>query len=149
MENRFSRNHKVLEAYVALRRKKQNRLVWEFIQENAGNFYMNINGNSHALARDFLTLSNTHEISNDHIKLSSGTIGSGKFSDNLEYAKAKLNDHSFSLQKFYGNKLYCDIFTFSHYWTEHQYALFKEEYSNQVDSLAGEILEQRNRRKNE
>ena len=149
VEKRFSINLEVAEAYAILRRKKQNHFVWEFIQENAGNFYMNINENSHALARDFLTLSNTHEISNDHILLSSGTIGSGKFSDNQEYAKAKLNDHNFSLQKFYGNKLNCDIFTFSHYWTEHQYALFKREYSSQLDSLAGQILEQRNRLKNE
>ena len=144
MENRFSRNHKVLEAYVALRRKKQNRLVWVFIQENAGHFYMTINGNSHALARGFLTLSNMHEISNDPIMLSSGAIDSGKFSDNREYAKVKLNDHKISLQKLYRNKLHCDVLTFSHYWTEHQYALFKGEYSSQLDSLAGEILEQRN-----
>ena len=105
---------------------------------------MIINGNSHALARDFLTLSNTHEISNDPIMLSSGTTGSGKFSDNREYAKAKLNDPKFSPEKFYGNKLNCEIFTFLHYWTEHQYALFKGEYSSQLGSLAGEILEQRN-----
>ena len=75
---------------------------------------MTINGNSHALARGFLTLSNTHEISNDPIMFSSGTIGSGKFSDNREYAKAKLNDHKISLQKLYGNKLNCDVLTFSH-----------------------------------
>lgn len=83
---------------------------------------MNVGGNSHALVRDFLFLSNTHEILNDHIMLSLGTIGSGKFSDNQEYAKAKLNDPNFSLPKFYGNKLNCGIFTFSHHCTEHQYA---------------------------
>ena len=83
---------------------------------------MNVGGNSHALVRDFLFLSNAHEISNDHIMLSLGTIGSGKFSDNQEYAKAKLNDPNFSLPKFYGNKLNCGIFTFSHHCTEHQYA---------------------------
>jgi len=90
-----------------------------------------------------------HEISNDPIMLSSGAIDSGKFSDNREYAKVKLNDHKISLQKLYRNKLHCDVLTFSHYWTEHQYALFKGEYSSQLDSLAGEILEQRKRLKNE
>ena len=110
----------------------------------------------HTLLRDFLTLSNTHEISNDSIMFSSGTIGSGKFSDNREYSNAKLKDHNFSPQKLYGNKLNCDIFTFSHYWTEHQYASFKGEYTrfkgeytSQLDSLAGDILEQRKRLKNE
>ena len=81
--------------------------------------------------------------------LSSGTIGSGKFHDNHAYAKAKLNAPNFSLEKFYGNKLNCEIFTFLHYWTEHQYALLKSEYDRQLGSLAGQILEQRNRLKNE
>ena len=138
-----------MEAYAKLRRNKQTRFVWEFIQEKVGNFYVNIDGQSHALPRDFLTQSDTHKISNDHIMLSSGTIGSGNFRDNQRYAKSKLNDPKFSLEKFYGNKLNCEIFTFLHYWTEHQYALFKSEYDRQLGSLAGQILEQRDRLKNE
>ena len=138
-----------MEAYAKLRRNKQTRFVWEFIQEKVGNFYVNINGQSHALPRDFLTQSDTHEISNDHIMLSSGTIGSGNFRDNQRYAKAKLNDPKFSLEKFYGNKLNCEIFTFLHYWTEHQYALFKAEHDSQLGSLAGQILEQRDKLKDE
>ena len=81
--------------------------------------------------------------------LSSGTIGSGKFLDNQGYAKAKLNDPKFSIEKFYGNKLNCEIFTFLHYWTEHQYALFKAEHDSQLGSLAGQILEQRDKLKDE
>lgn len=138
-----------MEAYAKLRRKKQNRFVWEFIQKKVGSFYVNIDGQSLALPRDFLTQSNTHEISNDHIMLSSGMIGSGKFLDNQGYSKAKLNDPKFSLEKFYGNKLNCEIFTFLHYWTEHQYALLKSEYDRQLGSLAGQILQQRDRLKNE
>ena len=138
-----------MEAYAKLRRKKQNRFVWESIQKKVGSFYVNIDGQSLALPRDFLTQSNTHEISNDHIILSSGTIGSGLFHDNQRYAKAKLNDPKFSLEKFYGNKLNCEIFTFLHYWTEHQYALLKSEYDRQLGSLAGQILQQRDRLKNE
>ena len=138
-----------MEAYAKLRRNKQTRFVWEFIQEKVGSFYVNIDGQSHALPRDFLTQLDTHEISNDHIMLSSGTIGSGKFRDNQGYAKAKLNDPKFSLEKFYGNKLNCEIFTFLHYWTEHQYALFKAEHDSQLGSLAGQILEQRDKLKNE
>lgn len=114
-----------------------------------GNFYVNIDGQSLALPRDLLTQSKTHKISNDHIMLSSGTIGSGKFRDNHRYAKAKLNDPKFSLEKFYGNKLNCEIFTFLHYWTEHQYALFKAEHDSQLGSLAGQILEQRDKLKDE
>ena len=138
-----------MEAYAKLRRNKQTRFVWEFIQEKVGNFYVNIDGQSHALPRDFLTPLDTHKISNDHIMLSSGTIGSGNFRDNQGYAKAKLNDPKFSLEKFYGNKLNCEIFTFLHYWTEHQYALFKAEYDRQLGSLAGQILEQRDKLKDE
>ena len=138
-----------MEAYAKLRRNKQTRFVWEFIEKKVTSFYVNIDGQSHALPKDFLTQSDTHEISNDHIMLSSGTIGSGNFRDNQGYAKAKLNDPKFSLEKFYGNKLNCEIFTFQHYWTEHQYALFKAEYDRQLGSLAGQILEQRDRLKNE
>jgi len=138
-----------VEAYARLRREKQTRFVWEFIQKKVGSFYVNIDGQSLALPRDFLTQSNTHETSNDHIMLSSGTIGSGNFLDNQGYAKAKLNDPKFSIEKFYGNKLNCEIFTFLHYWTEHQYALLKSEYDRQLGSLAGQILEQRDRLKNE
>ena len=138
-----------MEAYAKLRRNKQTHFVWEFIQKKVGSFYVNIDGQSHALPRDFLTPLDTHEISNDHIMLSSGTIGSGLFHDNLAYAKAKLNAPNFSLEKFYGNKLNCEIFTFLHYWTEHQYALFKAEHDSQLGSLAGQILEQRDKLKNE
>ena len=138
-----------MEAYANLRRNKQNRFVWEFIQKKVGNFYVNIDGQSLALPRDFLTQSETHKTSNDHIMLSSGTIGSGNFRDNQRYAKAKLNDPKFSLEKFYGNKLNCEIFTFLHYWTEHQYALFKAQHDSQLGSLAGQILEQRDKLKDE
>ena len=149
VEKRFSRNLEVLKAYLNLRRKKQNRFVWEFIRQKAGNFYVNIDGKSLALSSDFLFQSNTHEISNDHITLPLGTMGSGLFHENQDYAKAKLNFPKFSLEKFYGNKLNCDVFTFKHYWIEHQYALLKPEYDIQLRSLAGQILELRERLKNE
>ena len=123
MEKRYSRNPEVVDVYFKVRRKKQNRFVWEFIQNESHRFFIDLDGYSKAHAIGFLTQLETHKTSNDHIILSSGTIGSGKFRDNHKYAKVKLNDPNFSIETFYRNKLDCEVFTIIHYWEEYKVCL--------------------------
>ena len=55
MEKRYSQNPEVVEYYFKLRRKKQNRFVWKFLQNKSGNFYVNVGDNSRAVETEFLT----------------------------------------------------------------------------------------------
>ena len=149
MEKRYSRNPELVDYYFKVRRKKQNHFVWEFLQKKSGNFYVNVADNSRAVETDFLTPLREDDASNDHLNLTIGRIGSGEFRKNRKYANAQFGNPNISQKEYYGDELGCKIFTFLHLWKDYKVCLFNQHYDSQLASLEGQIIEERERLKNE
>ena len=149
MEKRYSKNPEIVHYYLKVRRKMQNRFVWEFLQKKSGNFYVNVDCNSQAVEKDFLTPLNVDDASNDHLNLAIGRIGSGEFRKNQKYLSAKFGNPNISQKDYYSDELGCKIFTFLHFWEDYKVCLFNQHYDSQLASLEGQIVEERERLKNE
>ena len=145
MEKRYAQNPEVVEYYFKVRRKKQHRFVWEFLQKKSGNFYVNVADNSRAVETDFLTPLREDDASNDHLNLAMGRIGSGEFRKNRKYANAKFGNPNISQKEYYGDELGCKIFTFLHLWKDYKVCLFNQHYDSQLASLGGQIIVERQR----
>ena len=145
MEKRYSQNPEVVGVYFKVRRKKQNRFVWEFLQNKSGNFYVNVADNSRAVETDFLTPLREDDASNDHLNLTIGRIGSGEFRKNQKYANAKFGNPNISQKEYYGDELGCKIFTFLHLWKDYKVCLESRHYDSQLAALQGQIILERQR----
>lgn len=140
IEHRFRNDPTLIEIYASLKKRKRDKLVWDFLGTHIGDVYVMNESGADPLRADFLSFGEMYAHRNDHITLSTGKLGTGDFAINVTYAMAKLGDPEFVPDRYYGKQYQCDIFLVRDRWEAFKASLLATNYDAQVISIAAEIV---------